>query len=179
MLEINNALVLMIDFQEKLVSSTDAQSESLNSAKLLSAAKILDIPVVVTEQYPKGLGSTIEQVKSVMPDNTMVFEKTAFSAMKETFVADAIKKTGRKQVLLFGIELHICVYQTAMELLAQGYEVFIVKDACKSRSDYNFEAGLDLLKSKGATITTLEILLFELLQSSKHPNFKEIQALIK
>ncbi len=177
MLRADNSFILMIDMQEKLVNATNAQVEPQNAQKLLAAANILELPIITTEQYPMGLGSTIEPLQTFLSENA--FEKTAFSAMKEDAILRAVANLKRKQVILFGIELHICVYQTAMELLEKGYEVFIVKNACKSRSEYNFEAGLELLKSKGSNITTLEILLFELLQSSKHPNFKEIQALIK
>ncbi len=179
MINKDNVLVLMIDFQEKLVGSTGADLEADNANKIIKASNILDIPVIVTEQYPKGLGSTLENIKSSYNSKTRVFEKQAFSALLQEDILNAIQKSSKKQVILFGIELHICVLQTALDLISKGYEVFVVKNASKSRHDEDFNTGLKLLKAKGASILSLEILLFELLKTSKHPNFKEIQALIK
>lgn len=178
MLKVENSLILMIDIQEKLVTATNADLEAQNAKKLIETAKLLSIPTIVTEQYPKGLGETVSNIKEIF-GKVQVFEKTAFSALNEPEILEAIEKTAQKQVILFGIELHICVYQTALELLERGYEVFVVKNASKSRQDYDFEVGIEILKSKGANITTVEIVLFELLKTAKHSKFKEIQALIK
>lgn len=180
MLYINKALVLAIDLQEKLVSATDARAAEIqNAKKLIEAANILNIPLVVTEQYPHGLGGTVSEIKNLFGNNTYVIEKTAFSALEEPKILDILNKSGKKQIILFGIELHVCVYQTALELIEKGFEVYLVKDASKSRKDFEFNTSLELLRDKGANITCLEIALFELLRNSKHPHFKEIQALIK
>ena len=179
MIDINNALVLLIDIQEKLVHATRADNEALNASKIFKASNILNIPTIVTEQYPNGLGSTVEIIKSYYNNDTKIFEKNSFSALNEENIALEIEKSSKKQIILFGIELHICVLQTALDLISRGYEVFIVKNACKSRSDEDFNLALDLLKQKGASIISVEILLFELLETSKHPKFKEVQALIK
>ena len=179
MIDINNVLVLMIDIQEKLVKATKADEEANNASKIIHASNILDIPVIVTEQYPKGLGQTLEEIKRNYGDNVQTFEKQSFSALDEDEIIKAVSASPRKQIVLFGIELHICVLQTALDLLLKGYEVFIVKNASKSRDNEDFNIALDILKQKGASVISLEILLFELLESSKHPNFKEIQALIK
>jgi nicotinamidase-related amidase len=179
MLDINNAIVLAIDLQEKLVRATNADEEIQNAKKLIEAANILNIPVIVTEQYPKGLGNTVEAIKNLFNNSTAVIEKTAFSALMESEVLETLIKSGRKQVILFGIELHICVYQTALELIEKGFEVYLIKDASKSRKDFEFNCALELLKNKAANVTCLEMVLFELLKSSKHLCFKEIQALIK
>ena len=169
------ALFLIIDVQEKLVSMLDDENVKIDSIKLAKTASILDIPTVITEQYPKGLGSTIQEIKEVL-QNAEYVEKNTFSAFKE----DEVKKLlSQKQIIIFGIETHICVLQTAMDLLNEGYEVFLVQNACGSRKEKNKEAALRRLIHAGVQIVTTEMVIFELLESSKHPHFKEIQALIK
>ena len=179
MLKANDSLVLIIDIQEKLVKACKA-SETISSkaTALATAAKRLSIPIVMTEQYPQGLGSTIEQLQNAIGESDFV-EKTNFSALKEPNFKELLKKYNKRQILLCGIETHICVYQTCMELLAEGYEVYVVKDCCSSRNEFEGNTGFDLMKSEGAKLTCVEIALFEWLEGSKHPNFKEIQKLIK
>ena len=169
------ALFLIIDVQEKLVSMLDDENVKIDSIKLAKTASILDIPTVITEQYPKGLGSTIQEIKEVLP-NAEYVEKNTFSAFKEDEVKKLLSQT---QIIIFGIETHICVLQTAMDLLNEGYEVFLVQNACGSRTEKNKEAALRRLIHAGVQIVTTEMVIFELLESSKHPNFKEIQSLIK
>ena len=169
------ALLLIIDVQDKLVSMLDDENVKKDSIKLAKTASILNIPTVITEQYPKGLGSTIEEIKEVLP-NAEYIEKTTFSAFKED---DVKKLLSQKQVIIFGIETHICVLQTAMDLLNEGYEVFLVQNACGSRNEENKQVALRRLIQAGVQIVTTEMVIFELLESSKHPNFKEVQALIK
>ncbi len=174
---INNseALLLIIDVQEKLVNMLDDTTVKDNSIKVAKACGILNIPTVITEQYPKGLGSTIEEIKNALP-NAEYIEKTTFSALKE----EEVKKfLSQKQIIIFGIETHICVLQTAMDLLNEGYEVFVLENACGSRNKENKQAALRRLIHAGVQIVTTEMVLFELLEGSKHPNFKEVQALIK
>ena len=174
---INNqeSLLLIIDVQEKLVNMLEGNDVKDNAIKIAKACGILEIPTVITEQYPKGLGSTIEEIKEALP-NAEYVEKTTFSAFKE----EEVKKfLSQKQVIIFGIEAHICVLQTAMDLLTEGYEVFVVQNACGSRDEANKKAALRRLIHAGAQIVTTEMVLFELLEGSKHPNFKEVQALIK
>ncbi len=174
---INNqeSLLLIIDVQDKLVNMLEGSNVKDNAIKIAKACGILEIPALITEQYPKGLGSTIEEIKDALP-NAEYVEKTTFSAFKE----DEVKKfLSQKQVIIFGIETHICVLQTAMDLLTEGYEVFVVQNACGSRNEENKQAALRRLIHAGAQIVTTEMVLFELLEGSKHPNFKEVQALIK
>lgn len=174
---INNqeSLLLIIDVQEKLVNMLEGSQVKDNAVKIAKACGILEIPTVITEQYPKGLGTTIEEIKEALP-NAEYVEKTTFSALKE----DEVKKfLSQKQVIILGIEAHICVLQTAMDLLTEGYEVFVVQNACGSRNEPNKQAALRRLIHAGAQIVTTEMVLFELLEGSKHPNFKEVQALIK
>ena len=176
MLKIDETLILMIDMQERLVAGTNAEKEVTQAEKIIKAAEILDIPVIVSEQYPKGLGQTIANLKN---EKQKYVEKTSFSLLKEEGFIDILKSYNKKQIVLFGIETHICVYQTAMDLLENGFEVILVKDACKSRKNDEYNTGIDLMRQNGVQISCVEIVLFELLKSSKHPNFKEVQQLIK
>ena len=171
MLNIENTSVVCIDLQEKLVNML-ANSDLIanNATKLMKASYILNVDTIITEQYPKGLGSTIESINAIT--SFKKYEKTSFSALE---VLPELKEN----VVIFGIETHICVYQTVMDLLEKGHNVYVVSDCCASRSEINYKTSLELMKQFGAKITTLEIVLFELLKSSKHPNFKEVQALIK
>lgn len=176
MLKASDALVIMIDMQEKLVNATNAENEVKQAEKIIKASEILNIPVLVSEQYPKGLGQTLPELKN---DKEKYLEKTSFSLLKEDSALDMIRLFHKKQIILFGIEAHICVYQTAMDLMKKGYEVYLIKDACKSRKEYEYNAGIDLMRQNGIKISCVEIALFELLESSKHPHFKEVQQLIK
>ncbi len=175
----DNCVILMIDMQEKLVNATNAIDEVKNAFKILKTANLMDIPIVVTEQYPKGLGETVSELKDVFNENTYVYEKTDFSALNNEDLIKKLETFGKKQVILFGIEAHICVFQTSKALIEKGYEVFLIKDASKSRKNYEFETGINLMQQYGVKISCCEILLFDLLKSSKNPNFKEVQGLIK
>lgn len=175
----NNCIMLIIDVQEKLLNAVFNRDLVAQRAEVMAkAANILNVPIIITEQYPQGLGKTIESIKSSI-DNNKVFEKTSFSALDNEDVFDAIKSQDKTDVILFGIETHICVSQTANALIELGYEVSVISDACGSRDEAEYLAGLSRMKENGAHIITAEIALFEWLRSSKHPNFKEIQRLIK
>lgn len=175
MLEANNSLVLMIDVQERLVGALEKNVIVEKSQKIIDGANILGIPVLATEQYPKGLGHTVV----TLADDTEVVEKTYFNALLEDGMLDKIKSYGKKQIILFGIETHICVYQTACALIEAGFEVFIIKDACASRNKYEFKQGIEAMRDNGAKISCVEMTLFEWLKGAKNPKFKEVQALIK
>lgn len=179
MLDRKESLLLIIDVQEKLVNSLDKDVVVGRTATLAKAAKIMEIPTIVTQQYSKGLGQTVEPVKKCLADDTLTVEKSAFSVLREPGFMDKLKSLGKKQVVICGIETHICVHQTAAELLAEGYEVYVVKDACASRKKYEFKQGIERMQENGAKISCLEIVLFEWLRSSKNPHFKDVQALIK
>ncbi|OGI01368.1 MAG: hypothetical protein A2Y25_02625 [Candidatus Melainabacteria bacterium GWF2_37_15] len=179
MLNTENSLILIVDLQEKLVNMLETDTISGKAAKLLKAAGILGIPCIISEQYPKGLGSTIKELKHETTDKTVFFEKTAFSAMQESGFKAVLKDFKRKNIIICGIEAHVCVYQTVADLIAEGYEVEIVQDITASRNEFEFQIGMEKMKQLGAKITSLEIVLFELIKTSKHPHFKEIQGLIK
>ncbi len=174
----NEVLIVFIDVQEKLVKMLQNKSAAINAVKIAKAAHILNIPCVVTEQYPKGLGTTLPEINDVLPEACRI-EKTFFSVYNEKTFSDLLKSNNKKQIVLLGIETHICVLQTAFDLIKAGYEVFVVQDASASRTEENNQAALRRLIHSGVQIITVEMLLFELLKTSKNQYFKEVQALIK
>ena len=176
MLDTNNSILVIIDIQEKLVkAASNGEKTIINTSKISQAAQILSIPVIITEQYPKGLGATVE---SITGSDAFIIEKSSFSAFKEPEFEQKIKSLNRKQVILCGIETHICVLQTAIDLYKNGYKVYVLKDCVSSRSEEEQNSGLELLKQYGIKVITVEIALFQWLKSSKHPQFKDIQKLI-
>jgi len=178
MFNTNDTTVVCIDIQEKLVSMLkNGEMVANNALKHMKTASCLDIDTIITEQYPKGLGSTVEEIKALKPFKTV--EKTTFSALQTEEFKEHFKKLKNKNVLIFGIETHICVLQTVIDLIKGGYEVFVVEDCSGSRDENNHKIALEVMKQYGAKIITLEIALFNFLKSSKHPKFKEIQQLIK
>ncbi len=179
MLNAENSLFFLIDIQDRLVGMLKNREEiAKNNSILAKAAKILGVPVIASEQYPNGLGSTILEVREYL-NTENILEKTSFSALATDTIKAKLESLNRKKVVLTGIETHICVYQTARALLDAGFEVYVVKNACSSRSSKDYRTALELMRDYGAKLTCVETVLFELLGSSKHPNFKEIQALIK
>ena len=179
MLKKNDCILIIIDIQEKLLKAVYNPVFVLSSAlKITKTANVLNIPTVITEQYPKGLGATIEEIKNEFPSVTPI-EKTSFSALKENGFSEFIRSFNKKQIILCGIETHICVLQTASDLISEGYEVYILQDCCSSRKEFEHNTGIELLRQYGAKITCSEIAIFEWLGSSKHPNFKEVQSFIK
>ena len=176
MFDTNDTTIICIDIQEKLAKIAPERAVN-NAVKLMNAANILNINTIITEQYPQGLGETIAEIKNIKPFKTI--EKTTFSAYKTPEFKEEFDKLNNKNVIIFGIETHICVLQTALDLIKKNYNVYLASDCSASREDYNHFSAINLLQEKGCNIITLEIALFEFLKSSKHLNFKEIQALIK
>jgi len=179
MLDKNDSLLLIIDVQEKLVNALNKSVVVTRTQTLAKAAKILKIPVIATQQYPKGLGLTVEAVSQNFTPDSKIFDKTSFSAVKEEGFLPILKSFNKKQIVICGIETHVCVHQTVADLLEEGFEVYVVKDACASRNKYEFKQGIERMYSNGAKISCLEIVLFEWLKDAKNSNFREIQALIK
>ncbi|MFT3744683.1 MAG: isochorismatase family protein [Pyrinomonadaceae bacterium] len=139
--------------------------------------QILGVPVIVTEQYPKGLGNTVEEIQRVLINQNSPIEKTTFSGAAP--VIEKLKEMQVSQVVLCGLETHICVNQTAHDLLEGGFQVHILTDCVASRSDHNRAAGLAKMSRSGVIECSTEMALFELMRDAKHDKFKEIQALIK
>ncbi len=179
MLDKNESLLLIIDLQEKLVKALNKDIVVNRTSTLTKAARIFNIPIVATQQYSKGLGSIVEPIKQNFDLNTQIIEKSSFSAVKEPGFMEVIKSFNKKQIVIGGIETHICVYQTVSDLINEGFDVYVVKDACASRNKYEFKIGIDLMQASSAKISCVETVLFEWLKTAKSPHFKEIQALIK
>ncbi len=178
MFDETDTTIICIDIQDKLVNMLQNSAQiSENIVKIMKTASILNLDTIITEQYPKGLGSTIERIKNI--DDFKIVEKTTFSALKTFEFNEEFKKLRNKNILIFGIETHICVFQSVIDLLEKNYNVFVISDCSSSRDINNHNAALDVMKQCGAYIITLEMALFNLLKSSKHPKFKEIQQLIK
>lgn len=179
-LESSNAVLVVIDVQEKLCRAMDEKVlERLvrNSTILLEAAKELDIPVVATEQYVKGLGETLPALKHNLADSAL--EKMTFSCCGDDAFRDKLKKLGRKQVIVVGMETHVCVLQTVIELLDAGYSVHLVRDAVMSRRKDNWFVGLETAKAAGAVITSTEAALFQLLKIAGTESFKKLSKLVR
>ncbi len=176
MLNTDDTTIICIDIQEKLAKIASGKIIQ-NTIKLMKASAVLNINTIITEQYPKGLGETIPEIKNIK--DFLTVEKTTFSAYQTEEFKQKFDKINNKNVLICGIETHICVLQTALDLIKKNYNVYILSDCSASREEYNHNTALELFKNKGGNIITLEIALFEFLKSSKHPNFKEIQSLIK
>lgn len=173
------SILLLIDFQEKLMPAMK-NKEELEAAvlKLAKGCKILDIPVLISQQYTKGLGQTIPTLKEAIGEFDPI-EKTSFSCCGEPSFITALEKAGKKTVIVAGIEAHICVQQTVIQLLEAGYKVFLVNDCVASRSNNDKKYAQRRMAESGAVGTTYEAVLFELLENAKAPGFKEISNLIK
>lgn len=178
----NNSCLVIIDIQTRLTSVMPVKVLARlkrNINNLLQAADALSIPVLTTEQYPAGLGSTEPEITELLPDTALKFEKTCFSSTGADGFLPALDKTGCKQVVLVGIEAHVCVLQTAIQLIAEGYHVFVTSDAICSRHRDNYEASLDRMSRAGVVICNAESVLFEWLRDSSHEHFKTLSRLVQ
>ncbi|OPY08173.1 MAG: Vibriobactin-specific isochorismatase [Syntrophus sp. PtaB.Bin001] len=179
MLTAENTILAVIDFQGNLAQAmADRNSLFDNAKKIIRGMKVLEIPLIVTEQIPAKLGPTIPEI-AVLLEGVLPIAKESFSCCQNEFFMDTLKATGRKSILVAGIETHICVYQTALDLLAAGYEVHIISDAVSSRTAQNREIGLHLIRNAGGALTCTEAVLFELLRTAAHEKFKDIANIVK
>ena len=179
-LDAARAALVVIDMQESFRAvMPDFGDVAARIAAAVRGAQLLHVPVVVTEQYPKGLGRTAAEIKAALAPGDEPVEKTAFSSCgAQEFVA-RLEQTGAKQILVCGIEAHICVNQTAHDLLARGFQVHLLNDCITARSEQNRRAGLDKMRRSGALPSSTEMALFELMRDARHEQFKAIQRLIK
>jgi nicotinamidase-related amidase len=171
LLERERAALVVVDVQEGFRSYATFEAVASACAKLVRGARILGLPRIVSEQYPKGLGHTAPEVDL---EDEPVIEKSVFSAAR----ADGFDLAGRKQAIVCGIETHVCVSQTVHDLLAQGVEVHVPADAVGSRHQIDYERGIERLERAGAVVTTVEAAIFELLERAGTPDFKQVQKLI-
>ena len=174
-----DTILTAIDFQEKLLPAMFKADETEAAAtRLAEGLKVMDIPRLVTTQYAKGLGKTVDSVAEALGDFEPI-DKNTFSAWSNEEYRKALEGSGRKTVILMGIETHICVEQTALDLMEEGYTVFVPADCVQSRNPVNREISLRRMEEAGAVITCSESILYELMGSSKAAEFKAISAIIK
>ncbi|MGC8605891.1 MAG: hydrolase [Desulfomonilaceae bacterium] len=179
MLRPDDTVLVVIDMQEKLARAMhDRQSLVNKASQIVHGARILGIPVIWTEQNPRGLGRTVPEISKFLVDSSPV-EKFSFSCSAEPKFMEVFKACGKKQVLILGIECHVCVCQTIIDLKRLGYEVHVVSDAVSSRTKENRAVGLERAKQVGAIITSVEMALFELLKVAEGDNFKQILKIVK
>lgn len=177
-LDRSKTCLLVIDVQEKLFPHMERTCEIMQAMqKIVRGFQIMNLPVVVSEQYPEGLGHTVGVLKNLLSDKAVYIEKTTFSCLANPSFVEKLKSYD--QVVIVGIEAHICVLQTAKDLLSRGAQVVVLNEAISSRSIYDFSTAIAELRDAGARISSVETVLFELLQDAKAAEFKQINQLIK
>ncbi|MCB9544243.1 MAG: isochorismatase family protein [Myxococcales bacterium] len=172
--------IVVIDWQERLVAAMPpavAEHNAHNVTHLLTLAARLDLPVLATEQYPRGLGPTVDTIAGLLP--TPALAKTAFSAWRDPAFAEQLRAAERRRLVVVGMETHVCVFQTVRDLVEAGFAVQVPADAVVSRTQANYRAGLALCRAAGAVVTTTEAALFDLLQVGQGEVFKEISRRIR
>lgn len=180
LLRAGDSVLLLVDIQERFRPSISGMDGVIRRGGILvKAASRLGIPVLASEQYPKALGPTVEEIRSLLPNPATVFPKMCFSAAGCEPLSAALKLTGRRQIVLCGVEAHVCVLQTALELQVAGFAVHAVEDAVASRTGSDREAALERMVRHGVDRVTTEMAVFEWLRQAGTPEFKELQALIK
>ena len=178
---VENSCLMIVDIQEKL--SVVMPEKVINRFKsnadvLLTAADRLNVPVIVTMQYPKGLGDVENFVKDKLNEKSKCFEKTSFSCLGAEGLLEHLEKLNKKQIIMIGLESHICVLQSAIELTEKGYDVFVVSDAIASRKLTSYETSLTRLEQANIWLLNTESVLFEWLRNASHPEFKSLSKLI-
>ena len=183
LIEAGRSILVIIDVQKKLMPAIHSNNDLMEQILILQkSAKHLDIPIIITEQYPRGLGNTIDQIMEIPNDGKKLFSKLTFSAMKEESFNSELHRLlsmGRDQVVVCGAETHVCVMQTAVDCIRDKFSVFVVIDAVGSRSPYNKQAGLDRMASCEVQCVTSEMVIFEWLTIAGTSEFKILSKLIK
>lgn len=180
MLTIDNTALLVIDVQGKLAQVMhNKESLFANLERLIKGARVLNLPIIWTEQVPEKLGPTTPALAELLADLARPISKASFSCCGVAPFTEKLAASGRRQVLMTGIETHICVYQTSLDLLSQGYEVQLVTDAVSSRTAENRQLGIERIRAAGGVLTSTEMALFELLRVADGPQFKEIARIVK
>ncbi len=177
-----NVSLVVIDMQERLMGAIPDEyrkSTIKNAAVLIESAKAFQIPIIVTEQYPKGLGSTIPEIRDCIGEGIRPLEKVVFSCARAPEFKSAMDEAGRREVLVCGIETHVCVLQTVIDMVNEGYVVYVPADAVASRKNLDWEKGIGLIERAGAFVGTTEAFLFQLLERAGTEEFKTISKLIK
>ncbi|MEK7269385.1 MAG: hydrolase [Planctomycetota bacterium] len=179
-LKADQALLLVVDIQSRLYPHIAAKEDLLRRASLLiRCAPLLGIPILATEQYSKGLGPTIPEVRSILPAGTPVIEKISFSCAGCPEFLDALSRAGRRHIVVVGIESHVCVQQTVRDLCERGYRVFLAADAVGSRNPEDKRVAVERMRDWDVEVSTAESLLFEALAVAGTDVFKQVSALVK
>jgi nicotinamidase-related amidase len=179
MLDIEKCSLVVVDVQSRLAQWMFGREALLKNIQILiKAAKILGIPIVWCQQVPDLLGPTVPEIAELLSDIEPI-NKASFSCCGDEQFISKLNSLDRRQVLLCGIETHVCIYQTAVDLRSRSYEVSVVADAVSSRTLENKRIGLERIKAEGANLSSTEMVLFELLKTAEHPKFKQIAKLIK
>jgi len=175
-----DTMALVVDFQERLVPVIDRNEELLHHTEILiKGLRALKIPMLVTQQYTKGIGMTVPVLSDVFGEEFIYEDKVTFSCAEDETILEKIKQSGKKNIIVCGIEAHICVLQTVIDLIAKGYHVILVEDCVGSRKESDRQVGIKRAVAEGAIPTTYESILFELTRVAKTDVFKEISRLIK
>ena len=178
MLTTQDTVCVLVDLQDKLAAVMhDRQRVSRETCKLISGLGVLGVPVVHTEQNPRALGTTVAPVRELLTEPAI--EKLAFSCCGQESFPARLRELGRPNVLLAGIEAHVCVYQTAVDLLGDGYRVQVVTDCVSSRTPQNLAIGLERMRAEGVVVASVEMCLFELLRVARGDAFKQILKIVK
>ena len=173
------AVLVIIDIQGNLAQAMfDKENLFANTVKLIKGFQVLNLPMIITEQIPAKLGKTLPQIADEM-EGFHPIAKDSFSCWDEHNFREKLEALSRRHVVLLGIETHVCVYQTALDLIDNGYNVYLVADAVSSRTPENRQIGIDAMKSAGAHITSTEMVLFELLRTAADPKAKELFKIVK
>lgn len=179
MLDVQDSCLVVVDVQGRLAELMYEKDLLFKNIRILiKAVKILSIPILWTQQQPQAIGVTVSQISELLTDNEPI-DKACFSCCSLKEFNDKINALGRKQVLLCGIEAHVCIHQTALELIASGKEVHVIADAVSSRTKENKQTALERMVTEGVKLCSAEMALFELLKTSEHPQFKEVIKLVK
>lgn len=179
-LDARQTALVVIDMQESFrLAIPDFTETATRIALVVQGAQLLGVPIIVTEQYPEGLGRTAAEIRAVWPASLEPIEKTAFSSCGARAFGTQLEQAATRQVLVCGIEAHICVNQTAHDLLAAGYQVQLLTDCITARTQANRQVGLQKMQASGALPSSTEMALFELMRDARHEQFKAVQKLIK
>lgn len=174
-----DSVLVVVDIQEKLaVVMGEREKVVSNTLHLIEAAKLLRFPTIVTEQYPKGLGPTVSEIREALPSCKPI-EKLTFGCCGEPGFMKALESTGKRKIILCGMETHVCVLQTCIGSLREGFTVHAVRDAICSRTKENYKTGIEFMRDAGAVITGTETVLFQLLEKAGTEEFKAIVKRIK
>lgn len=175
-----DTLALIIDIQEKLVPAIEEKETLIHNNKiLLKGLNTLGIPMMITQQYTKGLGMTVEPIQTVIGDNFQYFDKITFSCYDDEAISEKIKSYEKKNIIICGMEAHICVLQTVIDCIAEGYHVIVVEDCISSRKGNDKRIAIQRMIQEGAIVTTYESILFELARKAGSDQFKVISQLIR